>query len=54
MSKTEEFLSKEEEQEIVNAIVIAEKNTTSYPLSDEKSGPCGVENIVRAAESLRQ
>ncbi len=28
MSKTEEFLSKEEEQEIVNAIVIAEKNTS--------------------------
>ena len=28
MSKTEEFLSKEEEQEIVNTIVIAEKNTS--------------------------
>ena len=28
MSKTEEFLSKEEEQENVNAIVIAEKNTS--------------------------
>ena len=28
MSKTEKFLSKEAEQEIVNAIVIAEKNTS--------------------------
>ena len=28
MSKTEEFLTKAEEQEVVNAIVIAEKNTS--------------------------
>lgn len=28
MSKTEDFLTKEEEQEIVQAIVIAEKNTS--------------------------